>query len=123
MSRVKNKSEAVSRLLTISEMVLAYSGGFRWVAYNEIGCTSLFKKKPRRRKEVTGDNRGYDSWVIEGNFPIKNFKEYSDTEHPRLGRLTWEDEPMKLIDYIREMDPMVAYVLKEQEELNCKHGI
>lgn len=106
------KDKTAHKLMEISELSLAFVDGFKWIARNEIGSVTLFKKKPARRREVINDlGSGYDSWVIEGNFPIHNHDEYKETEYGEYSSLTWDDSPIEIMSYLDELDPMVAHTL------------
>lgn len=80
------------------ELKYEYMRGYKYIARNEIGSVSIYKKKPIRHRRP--GSSCYAHWIIEDNFPIKKHDEYGYTHYGKYDFITWEDEPMLIENII-----------------------
>lgn len=105
--------------LTVKERIelsYFYFEGFRWIVRNEIGSTVVFKKKPVRhnsvRKNIGG---GYDHWINQDNFPIKNWGMSHGLSKGNYSLIAWEDEPIEIFELLSDVDPKLALEIVTDE--------
>lgn len=82
--------------LEIIELKYFHAKGFKYIARNENGNVTIYKKKPIRYKRSTC----YEHWIIEDNFPIKRRDEYGSLELGDYNFIKWEDEPRLISELI-----------------------
>lgn len=99
-------------LVEISEMVTNYVKGFNWVARDEIGSLSFFIEKPVRLSEVYGKSNGYDFWINDNNFPVRDHKVLAESDFEDLyHKITFSGGPKNILDYLGDKDPLLIVKL------------
>lgn len=83
--------------IEIIELKYLYALGFRYIGRHEKGTLEVFKKEPIRNISKTS---AYSIWVIEDNFPIRDFSEYGDIKLGKYDFITWNDGIYKIEDLI-----------------------
>ena len=101
-----------ANLVEVSEMVLMYTKGFKWVARNEIGSLYFFREEPIKVSQLRGSSTGYDFWINKDNFPIIDYKAQYNSEFGNLyPKITFSEGPTKVLDYLSDKDPLLVVKL------------